>query len=90
MRDTHHALDVHDHQLQGLAGRLQALSPLAVLARGYSITTKLPERRVITAPGQLRAGDELETLLAGGRAVSTVTRLDTTKPSQTDDDGADE
>lgn len=86
---TRYALDAQDRHLQGLAGRLQALSPLAVLARGYSITTKLPDRRVVTSPSQLRTGDELETLLAGGRAVSTVTRLETTKP-QADDDGADE
>ena len=68
-------LDGCERHLQGLAGRLQALSPLAVLARGYSITLKLPERRVITQAAVLRVGDELETLLARGKLVSRVSRL---------------
>jgi len=58
--------------LQGLAGRLQALSPLAVLARGYSITLALPERRVVTEAARLHEGDELETLLARGRLKSVI------------------
>jgi exodeoxyribonuclease VII large subunit len=67
-----YALDGCERSLQGLAGRLQALSPLAVLGRGYSITLKLPERQVVTNADGLRLGDELETLLAKGRAVSSV------------------
>ena len=67
-------LESCERRLQGLAGRLEALSPLAVLARGYSITMAGPERHVVTAAASLRAGDELETLLARGRVLSTVTR----------------
>lgn len=67
-------LDGLDHYLQGLAGRLDALSPLAVLARGYSITMAGPQRHIVTSAASLKAGDELETLLARGRVHSTVTR----------------
>jgi exodeoxyribonuclease VII large subunit len=70
-----HMLDGCEQHLQGLAGRLQALSPLAVLARGYSITLKLPDRHVVTRAAALRGGDELETLLAHGRVVSSVTQV---------------
>jgi exonuclease VII large subunit len=48
---------------------------LAVLARGYSITMTLPQRRVVTHADHVHPGDELETLLAKGRVVSAVTRL---------------
>ena len=75
---TQHALGQEDRLVAGLIGRLQALSPLAVLARGYSVTLKLPERHVVTRARAVRAGDQLETLLAQGRVRSTVTEtLDT-------------
>ncbi len=80
-----YALARQVQHLQGLAGRLQALSPLAVLARGYSITFKLPayaeasagrpDRHVVTDAATLRVGDTLETLLARGRMVSAVTSV---------------
>ncbi len=75
-----YALTHAEQRLHGLAGRLQALSPLAVLGRGYSITLKLPERRVVTAASACRAGDELETWLAQGRIISTVARLLSQEP----------
>jgi exodeoxyribonuclease VII large subunit len=74
-----HTLGQEEHRLQGLAGRLQALSPLAVLARGYSITFRLPDRRVVTEAASVQVGDILDTLVARGRITSRVT--DTT-PTQ--------
>ena len=71
-----HVVASYEQRLQGLAGRLQALSPLAVLARGYSITLKLPERRVVTSAAAIAEGDELETLLAQGRVRSRATGCD--------------
>lgn len=67
-----HALDREERQLQALAGRLEALSPLAVLSRGYSITFRLPARDVITDASQVRRGDHLETCVARGRIASVV------------------
>ena len=69
-----YALDGCERHLQGVAGRLQALSPLAVLARGYSITMT-PAGHVVTTVSAVQAGDQLETLLARGRLVSTVDRV---------------
>ena len=67
-----HSLEREERELQFLAGRLQALSPLAVLARGYSITFKRSQGAIVTRAALLHAGDELETLLAHGRVMSTV------------------
>jgi exodeoxyribonuclease VII large subunit len=75
-----HAIEREEKLLAGLAGRLQALSPLAVLARGYSITLKLPSRHVVTAAASLTVGDALETLLAQGRVRSSVTQLSSQPP----------
>lgn len=67
-----HSFEREERLVQLLAGRLQALSPLAVLARGYSITFRHPQGTIVTRAASLHAGDELETLLARGRVMSTV------------------
>ncbi len=73
LRAMHHLWDREDRTLQAVAGRLQALSPLAVLSRGYSITFALPQRRVVTDAATVRPGEALETRVARGVIVSTVT-----------------
>ena len=54
------------------AGKLQALSPLATLARGYSIVRKVPEGEVITSTSQLSSGDRLDLVLRSGVALCIV------------------
>ncbi len=60
-----------------LALQLRALSPLAVLQRGYSVT-RLAEGAIVTDPGQVEAGDRLETRLANGMLYSLV-QIDETR-----------
>ncbi|MBM4030489.1 MAG: exodeoxyribonuclease VII large subunit [Planctomycetes bacterium] len=59
-------------RLATAGGRLEALSPLRVLERGYSITREPETRRVIRAAGQVQPGQLVETLLHAGRIVSRV------------------
>ena len=54
------------------AGRLGALSPLAVLDRGYSIAQKLPEELIVKSSAELQVGDQLRVRFAQGRAVCRV------------------
>ncbi|WP_148235854.1 exodeoxyribonuclease VII large subunit [Thermaerobacter marianensis] len=58
-------------RLEGLAGRLEALSPLAVLRRGYSITRDA-EGRVLTDATAVTPGQAIEVLLARGRLEAEV------------------
>jgi exodeoxyribonuclease VII large subunit len=58
--------------LRVASGTLNAVSPLAVLARGYSIARKLPERSVVKDSRQIEAGDRLELSLAAGSALCRV------------------
>ena len=80
-----HLLERKDRELYGLAGRLQALSPLAVLERGYSITFAAPGRTVVTDATTLHPGDGLETFLARGRVMSSVTEVSTEHGLETHD-----
>ena len=59
----------HSFELQ--AARLDNLSPLAVLARGYSVTQK-DDYKVVTSIEQVRWGEELITTVGDGKIVSVV------------------
>lgn len=74
-----HSLQQEDRTLAGLVGRLDALSPLAVLARGYSVTRRQSDGKVVTRAAGLKAGDVIETLLAEGQVESTVTKTQRTR-----------
>ncbi len=58
--------------LERAHGRLEALSPLAVLQRGYTITRVKGQSAPLTQASAARAGDELETRTADGLVSSRV------------------
>jgi exodeoxyribonuclease VII large subunit len=59
-------------RLEAAASRLEGLSPLRVLGRGYSLTRRLDDLSVVRAAEQVQAGDWLVTQVQGGRIVSRV------------------
>lgn len=64
----------------GALDRLEALSPLAVLERGYSLTTST-EGRVVTTPKDAPPGSVLVTRLREGSLTSIVSRDAMTPPA---------
>lgn len=58
------------------AGRLEALSPLAVLGRGYSLTFRDDEPAPLRSVIGLNPGDPLRTRLAGGIVRSRVESIE--------------
>ena len=61
-----------DEKLSGLIGQLEALGPLATLKRGYSVSFKLPEERIITTFSFVKPGDMVKTRLKKGFFISKV------------------
>ncbi len=55
-----------EKRLAILAGQLQALSPLATLARGYSICTTPDGKHVINDAGSVEIGEKLTVRLHQG------------------------
>jgi len=70
--------------LEAVAGRLEALGPRNVLARGYSITMTGPNGTILKRAGDVAPGDSLRTLLHQGEVRSRVTAL-----SNEDNDGGE-
>ena len=60
------------YAVQTAVGRLDSLSPLAVLGRGYSLT-RTPGGEVVHSPAQVQAGDAIRVLLHRGSLDARVT-----------------
>jgi exodeoxyribonuclease VII large subunit len=58
--------------LEGKTAHLESLSPLAILARGYSLTRRLADGRLVRDAAELAAGDRIVTRLATGEVTSRV------------------
>lgn len=65
------------HAAESVAGRLESLSPLNVLARGYSLTRTESSPTFLRSAAQVQPGDRLVTVVQHGRIVS---RVETTEP----------
>lgn len=74
-------------ELETVAGKLNSLSPLAVLSRGYSLAWKLPEQVLVREARQLSQGDAVKLQLHKGTALLSV---DESLPAGDETDGRDE
>ena len=68
------ALARHEERLAGMTGRLRALDPERVLARGWSIT-RLDDGRLLRSVAEASSGDRLATQVADGTVASTVDKV---------------
>ncbi len=59
-------------QLGPLLAQLDALSPLAILSRGYALAWKLPERALVRDARQLQPGDSVYLKFGSGSATAAV------------------
>ena len=57
-----------------MAAKLESLSPLGTLARGYSLTTL--DGQMVRDSATVAEGDEIETKLKSGKIISRVERTE--------------
>jgi exodeoxyribonuclease VII large subunit len=80
-RSVRQQLQRMKERLEAGAACLEGLSPLNVLARGYSLTRKEADQMVVRGPEQVRPGDRLVTHLQRGCIISRVEVADATAPT---------
>ena len=68
------AVEKRQRQFAALSGRLDALSPLKVLARGYAVATR--QEQVLHSVAQLSPGEEIRLRLSDGTALCAVERIE--------------
>jgi len=78
-RSVSHRLDVHRRDVGALASRLNGVSPLAVLARGYCLCRRRPDMEMITRAGALAREDEVVLTFHEGEAVCSVGEIRTSR-----------
>jgi exodeoxyribonuclease VII large subunit len=66
------AVEAGRGRLSRLAGKLDSLSPLAVLSRGYALVWN-EEGRLVRQPGEVRVGEALRIRVSGGALGAVVT-----------------
>ena len=69
-----HRLSETRSNLTSLVGRIDDLSPLKVLSRGYSITFRVDDGRTVMDSDSVDAGDSLRIRLARGELITEVTQ----------------
>ena len=66
---SNHSKKIH---VRELAAALAALNPLAILARGYSVTRTIPDAAVVKNSQNVALDQKLEIMLAKGRLICQV------------------
>jgi exodeoxyribonuclease VII large subunit len=69
-----------EQKLEAAAARLETLSPLNVLSRGYSLTRTETDLAVVRSADQVRPGDRLITTVQQGRLISRVEEIVASAP----------
>ena len=79
LRGVRPAVESRRKSFHEASAKLYALSPLAVLSRGYALATT-PEGRILLSAADVSPGDAVVVRLSKGRLVTTVTGRDEEVP----------
>jgi exodeoxyribonuclease VII large subunit len=71
-------------EVTAMAGQLESLSPLGVLARGYSLTRRIEDDRPVTDAGQLNLGEMMHTRFHRGTAISRVEQIESQNSAESE------
>ena len=67
-----HRFELRRARLDGLAARLEALNPMAVLSRGYAIVRSASSGAIVRGPANVYPGAPLDIHVADGRIAAYV------------------
>ncbi|MDD5135915.1 MAG: exodeoxyribonuclease VII large subunit [Candidatus Omnitrophica bacterium] len=71
-----HLIEMRGEKYNLFISKLEALNPLSILKRGYSVSTKMPQGMILKDAGSLKVGDTVETKLGKGKFKSKVEEIE--------------
>jgi exodeoxyribonuclease VII large subunit len=75
-RNIQYSIEIRRQKVGGILGKLDSLSPLSILQRGYSITRKLPSLQVLRDASHVKEGDRVEVKLYQGTLLCDVEKAE--------------
>ena len=75
-RSVKHGIEIRKQRLLGMLGKLDSLSPIGILRRGYSITRKTPSLQIVRSSSQVKEGEKVEVRLHEGTLFCDVERAE--------------
>ena len=78
LQGTRFSVEMQRQRVSGILGKLDSLSPLAILQRGYSITRKLPSLQILREAAHVAQGDKVEVRLYRGTLLCDVEKTQKT------------
>ena len=77
-------LSMEQSRFQGMSERLLAVSPRSVLARGYSVAYKLPQKQVVNKVESFEIGEKFGLLMSDGEIEADVKKIKSDGPTAVD------
>jgi len=70
--NVRHFIELEKGNFHAISEKFNALSPMAILQRGYSIVIKMPEEFIVKKIGDVELGDSVKMIVKDGEAICSV------------------
>jgi exodeoxyribonuclease VII large subunit len=75
-KNINYSIEIQRQRIGGLLGKIDSLSPLSILQRGYSITRKHPSLQILRDASTVKEGDKVEVKLFRGTLLCGVEKTE--------------
>ncbi|MBN2453811.1 MAG: exodeoxyribonuclease VII large subunit [Candidatus Omnitrophica bacterium] len=70
-----HLVKMRGENFNLLSQKLEVLSPLSILNRGYSVTARISDGKIVKDISEIKVGDDVETKLGKGKFISRIEKI---------------